>query len=152
MEVIEYKPWSQLELHKSYAKYQRGVFSILDIEVSGHCNFNCVYCDSPDHTKECMIDICDVESILCYHCFDWVFICGLGEPLVGKNYDFFLKILKLCKKHNVKCSVFSNMSVWSDEIIEFVDEGILHILFKCDSNNYRLNSNVKNPLHCFEDK
>lgn len=140
--MLEYKPWSQEELRKSYAKYQKGDFSILDIEVSGHCNFNCVYCDSPDHTKECMIDIRDVEKLLCSYCFDWVFICGLGEPIAGINYQFFLEILKLCRKYNVKCSIFSNMSICGEEILEFVDEGILHILFKFDSDSYRLNANV----------
>lgn len=140
--MIEYKPWSQMELQKSFAMYQRGIFSILDIEVSGYCNFNCMYCDSPDRTRKCLIDICDIEKLLCSGCFNWVFICGLGEPFVGKNYHFFLKILKLCKKYNVECSVFSNMSIYDEEIIKFVDEGILHILFKYDSNNFGLNANV----------
>lgn len=140
--MLEYRPWSQVELSKSFEKYKKGVFSILDIELSGHCNFNCVYCDSPDHKKKCKIDIKNVEKIMSSCLFDWVFICGLGEPVFGSNYDFLIDILKLCKKYNVKCSIFSNASICTDEIIQYIEEGILHVLFKYDSRDLRLNANV----------
>ncbi len=140
--MIEYRPWSQVELYKSYKKYQEGEFSILDIELSGSCNFNCMYCDSPDHTKKCTINIQNIEKLLSSSLFEWVFICGLGEPVVRGNYDFLIDILKLCKKYNVKCSIFSNGSVCNEELIEFITEGILYVLLKYDSSDYKLNANV----------
>lgn len=140
--MFEYRPWAHLELKNSYEKYRKGIFSILDIELSGQCNFNCMYCDSPDHTKKCKINIYDIENLLSSCFFEWIFICGLGEPVQKDNYSFLIKILNLCKKYNVKCSIFSNMFVCNKEIIEFVEEGILYILFKYDSNDYKLNANV----------
>lgn len=131
-----------MELSKSFAKYQRGFFSILDIEVSGHCNFNCVYCDSPDHRKKCTINIINIERLLCSQLFDWVFICGLGEPTAGTNYHFLIDVLKLCKKYGVRCSIFTNGSVCNDELLKYIEEGILHILFKYDSADFKLNANV----------
>lgn len=140
--MIEYRPWSRLELSRSFEKYQRGILSVLDIEVSGCCNFNCVYCDSPDHSKKCMIDVSNIEKILASSPFDWVFICGLGEPTAGGNYRFFMDILHLCEKYNVMCSVFSNGYVCNEEIINYIDKGILHFLFKYDCTDFKLNANI----------
>ena len=43
----EYLPWAQSTLEKALKKYTRGIFSILDVELGGECNYHCVYCDSP---------------------------------------------------------------------------------------------------------
>lgn len=140
--MLGYKPWSAEELEKGLDNYRKGNFSILDIELSGACNFNCVYCDSPDHRKRCSIDINDVARLFSEGKFEWVFICGLGEPTVGKNYTLLIKILDLCEMYGVKCSIFSNILNLPNELIRYIDEGILCILFKYDTSDYKLNSNL----------
>lgn len=140
--VLEYRPWSKRELEKSLQKYQQGIFSILDIEVSGTCNFNCMYCDSPNHKMRCTYKIENIERLVSSRNFDWFFVCGLGEPSSGKNYELLLNILKICEKYDIKCSIFSNLFILTKELIQFIDKDILHILFKFDSYDTCLNANL----------
>ena len=50
--MIEYLPWSKKLLDESISSYKNGIFSILDLELGGGCNLNCIYCDSPDRCKK----------------------------------------------------------------------------------------------------
>lgn len=50
--MYEYLPWSKRVLDKSIVSYKKGIFPILDLELGGGCNLNCIYCDSPDRTKK----------------------------------------------------------------------------------------------------
>lgn len=140
--MLKYKPWSEEVLEKGFDSYRNGSLSILDIELSGTCNFNCVYCDSPDHSKRCTISINDIARLFSEGSFEWVFICGLGEPTAGSNYKLLIRILTLCQKYDVKCSIFSNVLNLTSELLQYVDEGILYVLFKFDSSSFKLNSNL----------
>jgi len=74
-----------------------------------------------------------VEKLIGTGNIRWVFVCGLGEPTVKNNYPHLISILSLCKKHDIKCSMFTNLVNFTDEIKEYIEQGILYILFKLDS-------------------
>lgn len=133
--MLEYLPWANKTHDLCLKKYKSGKFSCLDIELGGECNYHCAYCDSPDRKKTCSIDIIELERLIEVGQFDWVYVCGLGEPTFNGNYSKLISILQLCKKYNLRCSTFSNLSIFNKEIIEFIEAGVLHILFKYDSNN-----------------
>jgi hypothetical protein len=136
--MLEYLPWSVATLKKSLNKYCAGIFSSLDIELGGECNYHCVYCDSPDRKKTCAIHLEGLDALLSEGSFDWVYICGLGEPTHNGNYERFIELLRYCRKRGVKCSVFSNLSNLTPELQEYIKDGILHLQFKYDSNDFTI--------------
>lgn len=136
--MLEFSPWSKKANERCLEKYSNGQFSCLDIELGGDCNYHCAYCDSPDRQKTCSIQIHELEIFAQTGRFDWVYVCGLGEPTFNGNYDRFISILKLCKKYGMRCSTFSNLSKLNDELISFIKCGVLHILFKYDSNSINM--------------
>ena len=136
--MLEYLPWSRQTNEVCLEKYRQGTFSCLDIELGGECNYHCAYCDSPDRGKNCSIQIDELEILVQDGKFDWVYVCGLGEPTFNGNYHRFISILKLCQKYNIRCSTFSNLSTLNDELISFIESGTLHILFKYDSNDINM--------------
>lgn len=133
--MLEYEPWSKKTNENCLEKYRTSRFSCLDVELGGDCNYSCAYCDSPDRKKVCSIQIGGLERLVQSGQFDWIYVCGLGEPASNGNYKNFISILKICKKYNIRCSAFSNLSTLNRELIHFIECGILHILFKYDSNN-----------------
>lgn len=131
--MLEYLPWAQSTLDTALKKYSKGLFSILDVELGGECNYHCVYCDSPDRKKKCRLSVDAFENLISTRMFDWLFICGLGEPTFNQNYEILLKLLSMCEKYNVKCSIFSNLSNITPELIHYIEAEVLYILFKYDS-------------------
>lgn len=131
--MLEYLPWSNQERAACLEAYKNGQFSILDIELGGECNYNCVYCDSPDRKKDCLISLSKIEQLMQNGKFRWVYICGLGEPTFNKNYKLLMGILHLCEKYGLKCSIFSNISYLTEELKEYIRKHILFILFKFDT-------------------
>lgn len=131
--MLEYLPWAQSTLDIALEKYSRRIFSILDVELGGECNYHCVYCDSPNRKKKCKISINAFENLISTQNFDWLFICGLGEPTFNHNYNILVKMLSFCEQYNVKCSVFSNLSNITPELIHYIEAEVLYIFFKYDS-------------------
>jgi len=43
--------------------------------------------------------------------------------------------LELCKKHRIKCSIFSNLTNFDDELFKYVELEVLYVMFKFDSLN-----------------
>ena len=131
----EYLPWSEETLNTAIEKYRNGRFSILDIQLSGECNGNCTYCDSPDRNKMCTINFDALENLISKEdcLFDWMFVCGLGEPLAGSNKEKFLYLLGLCEKYGIRCSTFTNGSLIDNQIISYVKKGVLFLMIKMDS-------------------
>lgn len=133
--MFEYLPWSEKERHKCLELYKCGEFSILDIELGGECNYNCVYCDSPDRKKSHSISLDEIERFMKIGTFKWVYICGLGEPTFNENYKSLINILQLCETYGLRCSIFSNISHLTKELKEYIKKRILFILFKYDTQS-----------------
>lgn len=131
--MYEYLPWSKKELSKSLRDYHKGILSILDIELGGDCNFHCQYCDSPDRKKGFHVDLSKIDKVMRDGEIRWIYICGLGEPTFGRNMDVLKELLAMAEKYRARCSIFTNLFNFSDELFEYVDKEILHLLFKLDS-------------------
>lgn len=131
--MLEYLPWSKQEFTICVHDYINGHLPILDLELGGGCNYNCVYCDSPDRGKPCHVSLDNIEKLMSAGEFRWVYICGLGEPTFGENYSFLVNLLSLCEKHDIRCSIFSNLSNLTEELKSYIRKGILYILFKYDT-------------------
>lgn len=140
--MYEYLPWSKEELSKSLRDYHKGILSILDIELGGDCNFHCQYCDSPDRKKEFHVDLTKIDKVMREGEIRWIYICGLGEPTFGKNLDVLEKLLIMAEKYNARCSIFTNLSNFSDKLFEYVDKEILYLLFKLDSMDIKRLANL----------
>lgn len=130
--MVEYLPWSKKVLDESISSYKNGMFPILDLELGGGCNLNCIYCDSPDRSKK-FTSMNEVKKFIQSGCFTWIFICGLGEPTFAENKTFLLDILELCKKHGVKCSMFTNLLDFDSELFNYIYDDVLYVMFKLDS-------------------
>lgn len=130
--MIEYLPWSKKVLDESISSYKNGRFPILDLELGGGCNLNCIYCDSPDRTKK-FTSMNEVKKFIQSDYFTWIFICGLGEPTFAENKVYLLDILELCKKHRVKCSMFTNLLDFDDRLFDYIKDEVLYVMFKLDS-------------------
>lgn len=142
--MIEYLPWSRAIYKESMERYRDGLFSSLDIELGGECNFHCVYCDSPQYGKRCLVPMDVIEQYLSSGMIRWVYICGLGEPTYNKNYAKLLTILRNCAQYGVRCSIFSNLSNLTPELLRYIQDGILYIQFKFDSQK----ENLVQELYC----
>ena len=143
--MLQYKPWSQdvLDLLTNQACYNG--FSCLDLELGGECPYRCIYCETPYRRQKSLINIHKVCSLISSGQFKWVYICGIGEPTFGANQDALLQILSCCKQYGAKCSIFSNLSNLSDELINYIRDGVLHILFKFDTQDKELIQQLYHP-------
>lgn len=131
--MIEYFPWSKSVLQNVIKDYYDRRFSILDLELGGECNCNCMYCDSPIRSEGILYSYDIVKEFIDQGSFKWLFICGLGEPTFNENYDMLIKLLKLCEFKNIKCSIFTNATNITKELSYYIDSTILYVLFKYDS-------------------
>lgn len=134
----EYYPWSADAWSVAMQEYQHRKMTILDIQLSGSCQYNCVYCDSPDRVKPCTIDFEHLywlveKAIKCGRKFEWVFVCGLGEPLLAENKKNLFRILQMCEQFNMRCSIFTNGNQLDSAILDYVARGILYPLIKIDT-------------------
>jgi len=131
----EFYPWSTTVYEKSMKDYKAGRLSILDVQLSGGCNYACIYCDSPDRNIGSNINLNHLENLIKQEQgrYDWMFICGLGEPLYGENKDSFLRLLSICKDNEIKCSVFTNGSNVDELVLSYVQNEVLYPVIKIDT-------------------
>lgn len=131
----EFLPWSTETYNLAIEKYCKGRMSILDVQLSGKCNYNCIYCDSPNRNLPCEINFEHLANLVeaDKEIFDWLFVCGLGEPLWAENREALLFLLKMCEQLNIKCSIFTNGSQIDEGILEYIHKGILCPIVKIDT-------------------
>lgn len=134
MEMIEYKPWAK-ETTKEFLKTSNQTLPILDIQLGGACNLNCIYCDTPKYGYPCLVDLPSIHKLMDDGNVKWVYVCGLGEPTAHENLDYLKQILAWCKSKNIGLSMFSNMLNIDSSILDYIDSGTLHVLFKLDTFN-----------------
>lgn len=130
--MYEYAPWAKDTLHRILALSSKSL-PILDIQFGGACNLNCIYCDTPRYDSPCSLDLNSIETFLNSGTIQWVYACGLGEPTAKENVEVFKQILAMCKKMSVKVSIFSNLVNLDTELLDYIEGGTLHVLFKLDS-------------------
>lgn len=131
--MLEFEPWSRKTLDHAGRRFvEEGYFTILDIELGGGCNCRCVYCDSPDRSKRFTSEQ-TIQALLESGSFDWLFICGLGEPTYEENEDSLQRLLQTCKGCGIRCSMFTNLTNVEEWVFDFVENGTLFPMFKLDS-------------------
>jgi MoaA/NifB/PqqE/SkfB family radical SAM enzyme len=145
----EFLPWSKASYKQAIDKYIAGRLSIIDVQVSGKCNYNCVYCDSPDRNIPAVTDYDHLSELIRQdaEAYDWMFVCGLGEPLFSENKKALLRLLSLCRELSIKCTIFTNGSGIDDEILTYVKNGILYPLIKIDTFSFELATELYGTLN-----
>lgn len=140
--MLEYFPWSTKVFNEMLNEYRNRNLPILDLELGGECNCNCLYCDSPNRSVHIEYSIESIIKILESGHFKWLFVCGLGEPTFDGNLEILELLLSVCDSLNIKCSIFTNALNITQQIRRFIDKGVLHILFKYDSFDDEVNNIV----------
>lgn len=130
--MYEYAPWAADVLKRILAVSSESL-PILDIQFGGACNLNCIYCDTPKYNFPCSLDLSAIEQIINEGNVQWIYACGLGEPTAKGNIEAFKQILAMCKEKCIKVSIFSNIVNLDDDLLRYIDDGTLHVLFKLDS-------------------
>ena len=143
--MIEYIPWSKDVVQDALNAVRLGVFSSLDIELSGKCPYDCIYCETPYRDRKSQIDFTKIEYLLDTKLFKWVYICGIGEPTYDCNEEYLLRILSSCKKNGARCSIFTNLSNLTERLIQYVEDGTLYLIIKYDSLNADKIKNIYHP-------
>jgi len=143
--MIQYAPWSKIAVDRAIELVIEGRYNALDIELSGKCPYNCLYCETPFRDRKSRVDFDKICDFLNSKKFEWVYICGIGEPTFECNEEHLLKILECCKQNNVKCSIFTNLSNLSERLKEYIKAEILYIIFKFDSLSENVLREVYNP-------
>lgn len=132
MELMQYKPWEKKEV-KSLLSESNKKLPILDVQLGGACNLSCIYCDTPKYGFPCSVDLSSIEKLMKDGDVRWVYVCGLGEPTAPANLRHLKQILQWCKQKNIGLSMFSNMLNVDKELLDYIDGGTLHVLFKLDT-------------------
>lgn len=130
--MYEYTPWSTHVL-KRILSISSNHLPILDLQFGGACNLNCIYCDTPKYGLPCLLNLNAIEQIIQKGTIQWVYACGLGEPTANGNMETFKQLLSICKKNSVRVSIFSNIVNLDEELLSYIDNGTLYVLFKLDS-------------------
>lgn len=138
--MLEYFPWSEKVFEETISDYRNNRLPILDLELGGECNCNCLYCDSPNRSAHIEYPVASVSKMLESGHFKWLYVCGLGEPTFERNLGVLEELLNVCDSHNIKCSIFTNALNITSTIKRFIDKGVLHLLFKYDSPDDDVNS------------
>lgn len=130
--MMQYRPWEKKEVENLISQSNH-TLPILDIQLGGACNLKCIYCDTPKYGLPCSVDLDSIEKLMNDGSIKWVYVCGLGEPTAAQNLNHLKAILKMCKDKDIKLSMFSNMLNVDDELLRYIDDGTLHVLFKLDT-------------------
>lgn len=138
---MEFLPWSQKVLLNNLKKYkQTNQLCILDIQLGGACNYQCIYCDTVKYQCSIQYDLNDIMRLAKEGNVEWIFVCGLGEPTANKNISTFKQILTFCYDNGIRCSAFTNLANFDNELFMFVERKVLYPLFKLDSLDPKINN------------
>jgi MoaA/NifB/PqqE/SkfB family radical SAM enzyme len=135
--MLQYKPFANEIAISCINSYLSGRIPILDIEMSALCLHGvCNYCDSPvglAHPGEISTDeMLRVVEEGVEQGVEWIYICGLGEPLDDPK---FVSLLNLSHRFNLGISMFTNIINLSQEIIDLFHGLNINMLVKLDSFN-----------------
>lgn len=132
MEMMQYKPWEKKETGNLISQSSKSL-PILDVQLGGACNLKCIYCDTPKYGFPCSVDLPSIEKLMNDGNIKWVYVCGLGEPTAPVNLRHLKQILLWCKEKGIGLSMFSNMLNLDKDLLDYIDNGTLNVLFKLDT-------------------
>ena len=132
MEMMQFKPWETEEVKKLNSLTNESL-PILDIQLGGGCNNRCAYCDTTKYGFPCRVNLNQIEKLMDNGHIKWVYVCGLGEPTQCQNIRYLKELLRLCKTKGIKLTTFINLLRLDQELLDYLDNGTLHILFKLDT-------------------
>lgn len=136
---MEYIPWSKLVLNHSIELQKQGGIPTLDLELTAKCSGACcIYCDSKPDVSACgMLNETkypEIEKLILNakkRGLEWVYTCGLGEPLEDGK---FWNMIHLLKANDVKLSMFSNGIFIKDiNVARELKKNGVHIILKMDT-------------------
>ena len=61
MEMIQYKPWEKKQAESLISQSSESL-PILDVQLGGACNLNCIYCDTPKYGLPCSVNLLSIEE------------------------------------------------------------------------------------------
>lgn len=135
MEMMQYRPWEEKETQEIISSVSEGQLPILDIQLGGGCCNKCSYCDTPKYSEPCKVNLEAVNKLLDSGNIKGVYICGLGEPTSCQNIRHLRAILAMCKENGIWLSMFTNLMYLDNELLDYIDNGTLNILFKYDTES-----------------
>lgn len=140
MKMMQYRPWEEKETQQIISKTEGGTLPILDIQLGGSCCNRCIYCDTPKYGEPCKVNLEAIKKLLDSGNIKGVYICGLGEPTSDENLRYLMQVLAWCKEKGIWLSMFTNLMYLDNELLDYIENGTLNILFKYDTNSEMLAS------------
>ncbi len=134
MSGLMYFPWSNQVRKDCLAVFQGGGLPILDIELTGKCSHgSCLYCDSVTGMRQDELTWAELSDVVWQaHSkgLQWIFICGLGEPL---DSPIFPELLGLTGSLGVRVSFFTNGLGITSDLADLLRQAKACLLVKLDS-------------------
>jgi len=127
---LEYFPYSH-QFVGPIIKQLKEQLLTLDIDLGGACNKRCRNCDTPCYDSPLSLEASDLEPYI--NEVRGIYVCGKGEPSFAKNGQMLHEICKMAEKSGAIVSTFSNIAELPSWMLQFIDSGVLHVLFKLDT-------------------
>ena len=137
--MLEYYPWSKEVLRNCIQMSKLGKIPVLDLELSAKCTGACcLYCDSKpgvcSYAAHDELDYPTLEKMILegkQKGLQWVFTCGLGEPMEDPK---FWDLIKLLRNNDIALSMFSNGIFIQDlETAKKLKDNNVFIILKMDT-------------------
>lgn len=129
---IEYGPYSKAFVTPILEQLKTKLLT-LDIDLGGACNKRCRNCDTPCYNAPLSIDLTALRSYIIGSGVKGIYVCGKGEPSYNENGEALHEICKMAKESGAIVSTFTNIADLPEWMVQFIDEGILNVLFKIDT-------------------
>jgi len=117
----------------------------IDIDPSGRCNLDCIWCNFKDFNKECNQDIPAVHLLkIADFAKTWgiksVHILGGGEPLMNKGVNNLLLRLNM---NNIPTGLITNGILLTDKLIETIAKSCRWVGISVDAGTKEIYEKVK---------
>ncbi len=131
---LSYRPWAQTVMDECIERYLSGDLPILDLQLSAKCSHNsCIYCDSEvGSAMPGEIGLHEIKRALDEEelGLQWVYICGLGEPLDDPK---FIPLVELLNERSIQISIFTNGLGITKDVADFLSKNSVSVILKIDS-------------------
>jgi MoaA/NifB/PqqE/SkfB family radical SAM enzyme len=135
--MLNYAAFSPKVLNKCLCGYAKGKIPTLDLELTAKCSAaKCIYCDSRPGVGDKNpgeLTYADLEKLIVEarkHGLEWVYTCGLGEPMEDENFD---RLVNLLSSLGVRISLFSNGLFIDKKRAKWLFESGVAIILKLDT-------------------